>query len=241
MAVESNLEMQPSNYHVNFPRPERGVFLLLGASGSGKGTLAEQLLELGIVQHHVSMGDLLRGMLERMNDTDARVKLELQLSDEVLPDFSSKVAYFEYCVNRGLLIPNSWTQAVIESELELRPELQSDAWVLDGYPRRVDAAEHLLQILEKLEIPIQAVIHLQISLIEMQQRLISRGRNDDTLEAIANRFSFYQHQVLPTLEYLQQHQIKLLEINTATTEAEISNATQIVLNRVLLALEQHFD
>lgn len=230
-------EMKPLSPMTDFPRPERGVFLLLGASGSGKGTLAKQLLELGIVQHHVSMGDLLRGMLERINDTDARNKLELQLSDEDLSGFSSKTAYFENCVQHGLLIPNSWTQAVIENELEHRPELQTETWVLDGYPRQIQAATHLLTTFSKLEIPVLAVIHLKISLLEMQKRLISRGRHDDTITAIENRFMFYQEHVLPTLEYLQYSGIKLLEVDTATKEPEILSAAQIVLNRVFQALD----
>lgn len=239
--VESSLEMKSLTHNANLPRPERGVFLLLGASGSGKGTLAEQLLKLGIVQHHISMGDLLRGMLERIqNNSDARVRLELQLSDKLISGFSSKVAYFEHCVSQGLLIPNSWTKAVIEHQLEHRPELQTQAWIIDGYPRRIDAADHLLNLFNRLEIPVLAAIHLQISLLEMQKRLIARGRIDDTFEAIENRFRFYQEQVLPTLEYLQQHQIKLLEIDTATVEPEVSSAAQIVLNRLLRSLEQHF-
>jgi adenylate kinase family enzyme len=64
------------------PRPERGVFLLLGKSGSGKGTLAKQLLAAGIVKHHISMGDLLRNMIARIqNNPSARAQLEDSLSD----------------------------------------------------------------------------------------------------------------------------------------------------------------
>ena len=60
--------MNTSNQILDFkPRPVRGVFLLLGASGSGKGTIAKQLLALGIVKHHISMGELLRGTIERIN------------------------------------------------------------------------------------------------------------------------------------------------------------------------------
>jgi adenylate kinase family enzyme len=130
------------------PRPERGVFLLLGASGSGKGTIAKQLLEVGIIKHHVSMGDLLRGMIARIqNNLEAREALEKQLTDSIPNGFSSKVGYFEHCVQNGLLIPDSWTEFVIEHELANRPELQNQPWILDGYPRRIDAAKHLLETL----------------------------------------------------------------------------------------------
>jgi adenylate kinase family enzyme len=234
--VESNLEM-PINRQIPDlqPRPTRGVFLLLGASGSGKGTIARQLLALRIVKHHISMGDLLRGMIERIhNNPNERSKLERELADPIPNGFSSKVNYFEHCVQNGLLIPNSWTKAVIEQELTMRPKLQTEPWVMDGYPRQIEAAQHLLKTLNQLEIPVLAVIHLSISLIEMQKRLLARGRSDDTLKAIENRFAFYQDHVLPTLEFLGK-KVKLLEIDTQTFGT--SSAEQVVLTRVLKALE----
>jgi adenylate kinase family enzyme len=217
------------------PRPARGVFLLLGASGSGKGTIGRQLLELGIVKHHISMGDLLRGMIERIqNDPNERIKLEQELADPIPNGFSSKVSYFEHCVQNGWLIPNSWTELIIEHELIDSPELQTEPWVMDGYPRRIEAAKHLLKTLKTLKIPVLAAIHLSISLIEMQKRLLARGRNDDTLDAIGNRFTFYQEHVLPTLGFLGK-KVKLLEVDTRTLET--SNAEQVVLTRVLKAIE----
>ncbi len=230
------LEMNPSNQISDFqPRPARGVFLLLGASGSGKGTVAKQLLELGVVKHHISMGDLLRGMIERIRDSpEKRSKLEQELADPIPNGFSSKVSYFEHCVEHGSLIPNSWTKAVIEQELLHRPELQTVPWVMDGYPRRIEAAKHLLKTLGTLEIPLLAAIHLSISLPQMQKRLLARGRGDDTPQAIANRFKFYQDHVLPTLAFLG-NKVKLLEVDTHTFET--SNPEQVVLERVLRALE----
>ncbi len=228
--------MKPSDQKFDLqPRPARGVFLLLGASGSGKGTVAKQLLALGIAKHHISMGDLLRGMIERIqSDPNERMKLEQQLPDPIPNGFSSKVTYLEHCVRHGLLIPDSWTELVIEFELANRPELQTQPWILDGYPRRIQAAKHLLKGLGKLEIPVLAVIHLCISLIDMQKRLLARGRSDDTPQAIGNRFKFYQDHVLPTLGFLGNH-VKLLEVDTHTLET--SSPEQVVLTRVLKALE----
>jgi adenylate kinase len=228
--------MNPSDQNPDLqPRPARGVFLLLGASGSGKGTVAKQLLEIGVVKHHISMGDLLRGMIARIeNNSNERTRLEHELADLIPNGFSSKVSYFEHYVQNGLLIPNAWTKAVIEHELANRPALQTEPWVMDGYPRRIEAAKHLLKTLGKLEIPVLAAIHLSISLIEMQKRLLARGRSDDTVKAIENRFEFYQNHVLPTLGFLGQ-KVKLLEIDTQTLET--SNPEQVVLERVLKAIE----
>jgi adenylate kinase len=220
------------------PRRSRGVFLLLGASGSGKGTVAKRLLELGLIRRHISMGDLLRELLARIeNNFEARDQLEKTLSGELIPGFSSRVEYFQHCVQNGLLIPNAWTETIIENELAQNLELRSGVWALDGYPRRTQAAQHLLELLQHLKIPVLGVVHLQITLDAMQNRLKARGRTDDTPDAIENRFDFYREYVLPTIEFLKIRDVQIHEINTATSETDPQLAAQEVLNRVLEGLE----
>jgi hypothetical protein len=98
---------------------QRGVFLLLGPSGSGKGTLAKHWLETGVISSHISMGDLLRGLLEHVqNDDRSRAELELQFRADLPTGFDSGVRALEHAVQNGLLIPNAWTNFVIERELE---------------------------------------------------------------------------------------------------------------------------
>jgi adenylate kinase len=182
---------------------QRGVFLLLGPSGSGKGTLAKHWLETGVIASHVAMGDLLRGLLEHVKrDRNARVELEAQFRADLPTGFDSGVQALEHAVRNGLLIPNAWTNFVIERELERRAELRTQTWALDGYPRRIHAAEHLLKHLEKLGIPMLGAVRLELSLEQVKTRLLARGRTDDTLDAIANRYQFYLEHVVPTLDWL---------------------------------------
>jgi adenylate kinase len=186
-------------------RVSRGVLLLLGPSGSGKGTMADKLLEDGLITAHLSMGALLRGAIERAHSSsEAREHLESWLPGERPPeaDRLDRVAWLEHCVERGLLIPDDWTKAVIERELEANHELRAAPWALDGYPRRIAAADHLLLTLAHLEIPVWAVVHLRLSLEQVQARLKARGRADDTQEAISRRWAFYEREVVPTLAHL---------------------------------------
>ena len=185
-------------------RPTPGVFLILGPSGSGKGTVAERLRSDGLVIAHLSMGELLRGLSERVQgDSAALAQLEAELDGDVPERFDSKVAYLQHAIRTGLLIPDAWTQTVIEHELSARPMLRTARWVLDGYPRRISAARHLLQTLERAGIPVLGVIHLRLPIEVVQERLLSRSREDDTPEAIMRRYAFYTNSVLPTLEYLR--------------------------------------
>ncbi len=176
--------------------PKQGVFFLLGVSGSGKGTLAKALLQENLIAKHLSMGDLLRQRL-----TDA--SLETFLSGEIPIGFSSRVAFLQHAVQSGLLIPDVWTQSIVEHELKQHD--YSGLWVFDGYPRSPAAAQHLLSALKAHSIPCLGVIHLELEYAVMQRRLLARGRADDTLEAIANRYQFYCQSVVPTMTFLEQH------------------------------------
>jgi adenylate kinase family enzyme len=208
--------MTPKN---NYPLPPRGVFFLLGASGSGKGTLAKHLLEHGKLQAHRSMGEILRRL---QHDPD----LETFLPAPTPAGYPSRTAFLQHAVASGLLIPDAWTQAIVERDLEtISPDW---LWAFDGYPRTVGAAAHVLSALRAKAIPCLGVVHLQLPYSELEQRLLARGRSDDTKAAIANRFEFYQQSVLPTLAYLEQH-IPKLEVDAAQTAAQMAAQLEALL------------
>jgi adenylate kinase len=232
MTITSN-ELSPA------PRLERGVLLLLGASGSGKGTIAKKLLEHRVIAAHVSMGDLLRGLLSRVaQDQHLRAQIESQLEPDTTHGLPNQIAHLEHCVQNGLLIPNAWTQTVIEHEISTRQNLRDHSWAMDGYPRRIDAAKHLLEALEKHGIPVLGTIHLAICKANMIQRLLARGRTDDTVEAIENRYAFFQTEVLPTLEFLKHKGIPVFEIDTNRPDLEPEVAVDRIFEMVIGVLSQ---
>ncbi len=193
----------------NTPNLE-GVFFVLGASGSGKGTLTQQLLEHQQIQSHLSMGDILRARQSSPN-------LESELSGEIPSGFSSRSTFLQHAVSSGLLIPDAWTEQIVKNELRhISPNL---LWAFDGYPRSPAAAKHLLLALEKQSIPCLGVVHLELEYPEMERRLLARGRKDDTKEGIANRHQFYLQSVIPSLTELQKT-IPILRLN-ATLEPRV--------------------
>ncbi len=119
----------------------------------------------------------------------------------------SQLDWLEFCTARGLLIPNRWTQDLISAEIERAVLADTEGidspFILDGYPRTVAAARHLLAFLESAAIPVLKVLHLSISKAEMSARAGKRGRADDNEEALRRRFDFYVENVQPSVDYLK--------------------------------------
>jgi adenylate kinase family enzyme len=119
----------------------------------------------------------------------------------------SQLEWLEFCTTRGLLIPNRWTQDLISAEIERtitsEPDGYSRPFILDGYPRTVVAAQHLLRFLRSVDVPILKVLHLSISKAEMSARAGKRGRADDHTEALHSRVEFYVENVQPSVDYLK--------------------------------------
>ncbi len=123
----------------------------------------------------------------------------------------SQLEWLEFCTIRGLLIPNRWTQDLISAEIDtILQAKNSDGddshdlpFILDGYPRTVAAAEHLLGYLNSVNVPVVKVLHLSISKAEMRTRAGKRGRADDHEEALRSRFEFYVENVQPSVDYIK--------------------------------------
>lgn len=125
-------------------------------------------------------------------------------------DDVSQLEWLEYCTGRGLLIPNRWTQDLIAAAIDGILGTGKDAtdnydtpFILDGYPRTVAAATHLLGYLRSVDVPVLKVLHLSISKAEMSARAGKRGRADDHAEALRSRFEFYVENVQPSVDYLK--------------------------------------
>jgi len=115
----------------------------------------------------------------------------------------SQLDWLEFCVNKGLLIPDEWTEKIMDAAMENSTELNKGIFILDGYPRTVAAAEKLLETFNKAKIPIIKVLHLSITKHEMISRALNRKRDDDTTESLERRYNFYVDKVQPSIDYLK--------------------------------------
>jgi adenylate kinase family enzyme len=116
---------------------------------------------------------------------------------------TTQLEWLEFCTMNGLLVPNRWTQNFIAAHIEHCEAFKTEPFILDGYPRTVKAAEHLLGFLKQTKIPIIKVLHLSISKQEMLSRATKRGRADDDESSLLSRYQFYIENVHPSIDYLK--------------------------------------
>jgi adenylate kinase len=86
-------------------------------------------------------------------------------------------------------------------------------FVLDGFPRTEAQADWLLNQAKHGQLSITAVVHLTASPEAVRLRLLERGRQDDTGEAIAKRFREYEQASKPILEHYRNAGVPVLQVN----------------------------
>jgi adenylate kinase len=151
--------------------------VLLGPPGAGKGTQAGRLAEkLGIPQ--ISTGELFRRNIEDGTKLGLEAKRYLDAGD---------------------LVPSDLTNQLVDDRLSDADA--ANGFILDGYPRSLEQAKALHEMLGRRGTDIDAVLEFRVSREELFQRLKGRGRADDTDDVILNRMNVYRDETAPLLEY----------------------------------------
>lgn len=168
------------------------VIILLGPSGSGKGTQAKLLQEkFGL--DYVGSGNLLRARQEIHDFSGKKLREVL-----IMGGFTPTAVIFGLWLTR-------W------EEIKNKPEF--NGFVIDGSPRKILEAELIDQTLEWYEWDKYLSIFLvDVSRKESSRRLLKRKREDDTLEAINSRLDLFEREVVPVIEYYEKSD-RLTRIN----------------------------
>lgn len=194
--------------------------ILLGAPGSGKGTLAKLLSsELRVL--HISTGEILREKVHQAG-----------LLGKIVKPF----------METGKLVPDEVMLNIIEKRIS-QPDCKK-GFILDGFPRTIVQAEQFDQMLSASSREINFALKFEVSDQCALKRLGGRRicsacgadfnlytkppqkegvcdlcggklfqRADDKEEVIFNRLKVYGEQTLPIEEYYN-HQGKLIRINS---------------------------
>ncbi|MDU2065009.1 MAG: adenylate kinase [Sporomusaceae bacterium] len=124
--------------------------LLMGPPGAGKGTQAAKLVEnMGLA--HISTGDMFRQAVKE------GTPLGLQAKE---------------CMDSGKLVPDSVTIGIVKERLA--KDDCKKGFILDGFPRTIEQAEALGQILEELKIALTRVVNINVPHQELVGRVTGR-------------------------------------------------------------------
>jgi adenylate kinase len=177
--------------------------IFLGPPGAGKGTQAQILSENHQIPH-ISTGDILREAVDQQTPLGKQAK-----------------SYMD----EGELVPDSLILDLIEDRLS---ELDtSNGWILDGFPRNVNQAVFLDQLLEKLDQSANCVLNLEVPDEILAERLLARKRKDDNEETIRRRLEVYHQDTVPVIDfYHQKKTLKTIDGNQSmeAVTTELSDA-----------------
>ncbi len=188
--------------------------ILLGAAGSGKGTLAKKITkDFGIPQ--LSMGDMLRDIASSGSELGKKIG-DLQ--------------------RQGILVSNEITFEVLKERISKND--CKNGFILDGYPRTLEQAKLLKKVTD-----VDAVISVELAFDEIVRRLVARRtcpkcgeidntayaeytgncrkcqtplfqRNDDQPESIKARLEVYKQNITPLINFYGDKVFKVSSANS---------------------------
>lgn len=192
--------------------------ILLGAPGSGKGSLAKQILDAYDLAH-ISVGDLFREAIKKEDDLAKEIKS---------------------LIGAGQLVPDSITNQVAKNAI-LKACAEKNGFILDGYPRTLAQAEFLKEVSD-----IDYVLYFDIDTEKLVNRIVGRRlcsncgaiynvnttpkpkvltncdlcnglliqRKDDNQEVALKRIEIYNKETKPLIDfYKKENKLVVLDAN----------------------------
>lgn len=185
--------------------------IMMGAQGTGKGTVAGILKEK-LNLPHISTGEIFRKNIKEGTELG---KIATKYADE------------------GKLVPDEVTNEMVKNRLA--EDDCENGFILDGYPRNLAQAEELDRILTSLNTKVDMVINLNTPTDEIVERVMARrecpkckrvynmvinkpkngeicddcgveltSRVDDTEEKLRLRLDTFYTQTKPVIEYYRE-------------------------------------
>ncbi|MBF2616528.1 adenylate kinase [Listeria seeligeri] len=124
--------------------------VLMGLPGAGKGTQAEQIVEKYNIPH-ISTGDMFRAAMKNNTELGKKAKSFM---------------------DNGDLVPDEVTNGIVRERLA--EDDAKNGFLLDGFPRTVEQAKELENILSDLGTELDAVINIDVEKDVLMKRLTGR-------------------------------------------------------------------
>lgn len=186
--------------------------LFLGASGSGKDTQAEQLLEVLSDSIIFSTGEMFRGL---ENDKSERAQTALSY------------------VRSGKWVPDKIVYELLGEKLL---EITANNIIFTGAVRTQDQVPLLEATLERINRSLDVVFYIQISDTEAIKRLLLRKRADDTEEIIKSRLEEFHTNNDPIVEIYKQKGILEVIDGERSVEAIQADIRSLLKNKYEISI-----
>jgi adenylate kinase family enzyme len=189
----------------NAEKVEPMAFVFIGRSGCGKGTQVELLKEelknrYGLNILHLETGSFFREFIKGNSYTQV---------------LSKKT------VDSGGLMPGALAMGLWVNYLAKHFTGKENLF-FDGAPRKLQEAELLDGVLNFYGIKRYKVVYMNVGKKWSHDRLLARGRKDDTEEGIEKRMAWFDKDVIPCVEYFRNNQnCDFLDINGEQTIEEV--------------------
>ena len=125
--------------------------LIMRLPGAGKGTQAAKIVEQFNVAH-ISTGDMFRAAMANQTEMGVLAK-----------------SY----IDKGELVPDEVTNGIVKERLA-QDDIKEKGFLLDGFPRTIEQAHALDQILADLGIELEGVINIEVNPDSLLERLSGR-------------------------------------------------------------------
>ena len=179
------------------------IIILFGPPGAGKGTQAEKLVDKYNLKP-LSTGDMLREAITRGSELGEKAKS---------------------IMDRGELVSDEIILSMIREKLEKR---DSNGFIFDGFPRNLEQAKALDEMLHDLRLSLDLVIEIVvkddvlISRIENRARESKKARSDDNAQVLKNRLNVY-HQSTEMIKPYYLEKKKLVKIDGMGSIEQVSS------------------
>lgn len=170
------------------------VFILIGRSGSGKGTQANLLSEY---------------LLKNAQEGDSSIPSVLYIqSGNEFRDFIQRTNYtakLSKVVNEAGGLQPEFLAVYMWTNILIREYNGNEDLIFDGIPRKIHEAGALHSIFDFYKLPKPQIIYINVSADWATKHLLIRGRHDDNEQDIENRLKWFDEETLPTVEFYRKN------------------------------------
>ncbi len=178
--------------------------IIFGPPGAGKGTQSKFLVEK-LNNFQISTGDILRD----------EIKKDTEIGKKIINNMNNGKFVEDEIVNKLL------EKIIFDSK-------KKNKLIFDGYPRTINQAKNLENLLKKSEQKIDYIFFLNVnkdSIIKrIERRKILEKRSDDDANTTLKRYDTYMEITKPVLDYYSKNQ----NFHEVDGSMKITNISQII-------------